>query len=157
MNTAVRAMARLISAALALGGCCAAWGQAPRPVLSDPTRPPQVWLDAQPKAPGTPAILEQATVPRLQSLLIGPSRRYAIIEGQVVGVGDRFKDARVVAVRPTEVVLRSERGTQTLKLFSDVEKRGVKPVAADTARASARGKRRVTVDGSDNNVTEERK
>jgi hypothetical protein len=147
--------ARWAIAALALGCFSPAWGQ----VLSDPTRPPQAWLAAQPKAAGAPAAAEQEqeVVPQLQSLLIGPSRRYALIDGQLVGVGDRFKDARVVAVKPAEVVLRSERGTQTLRLFPDVEKRPVKPVVADAARAPAKAKRRVRVTGTDNNVAKEKK
>ncbi len=119
---------RFAVAALALGCFSAAWAQA----LPDPTRPPAAWLAAQPKAAGAPSGADVESVPQLQSLLIGPSRRYAIIDGQLVGVGDMFNDARVVAVRSTEVVLRSERGTQTLKLFPDVEKRAVAAADAET-------------------------
>jgi hypothetical protein len=148
--------ARWVIAALALVlGCLSpAWGQA----LSDPTRPPQAWLAAQPKAAGTPAA-EQDAVPQLhlQSLLIGPSRRYAIIDGQLLGVGDKFKDARVMAVRPAGVVLRSERGTQTLRLFPDVEKRPVKPVAADAVGAPAKAKRRIRLTETVSNVAKEKK
>ena len=156
MKTAMRTRFRagVIAAALALGGGTTAWGQA---TLPDPTRPPQAWLDAQPKAAGVTAEADAGAAPQLQSLVIGPSRRYAIIEGQLVGVGDTFKDARVVAVRPTEVVLRSERGTQTLRLYPDVEKRPVKPVAADAGRAPAKAKRRVSVTGTGNNVAKEKK
>jgi hypothetical protein len=96
-------------------------------------------------------------LPRVQSLLIGRSRKYAIIEGQLVGVGDTFRGARVVAVRPTGVVLRSERGTQTLRLFPDVEKRPVKPAAADAERAPGKAKRRVRASGIGDNVAKENK
>lgn len=145
---------RFIAAALALGSCSAALGQ----VLADPTRPPQAWLDAQPKVAGGTAAAEQEAVPQLQSLLIGSTRRYAIIEGQVVGVGDTFKDARVVAVRPTEVVLRSERGTQTLKLFPDVEKRAVKPATTEAKHPPTKAKRRVVrLGGIGSNVVKENK
>lgn len=145
--------ARWAIAALALGCLSPAWGQ----VLSDPTRPPQAWLDAQPKGAGAPSAVEQEATPQLQSVLIGPSRKYAIIDGQLVGVGDTFKDARVVAVRPAGVVLRSKRGTQTLRLFPDVEKRPVKPVAADAGRAPAKAKRRIRVGGIGNNIAKENK
>jgi hypothetical protein len=140
-------------AALALGCLSPAWGQA----LSDPTRPPQAWLAAQPKVAGAPSTEEQEASPQLQSLLIGPSRKYALIDGQLVGAGDTFRDARVVAVRPTEVVLRSKRGTQRLKLFPDVEKRPVKPVAADARRGPGKAKRVVRVIGIGNNVAKENK
>ena len=138
-------------AALALGCLFPAWGQA----LSDPTRPPQEWLDAQPKVAGTPSAFEQEAPPHLQSLLIGPSRNYAIIDGKLVGVGDTFNDARVVKVSPAEVVLQSERGMQTLRLFADVEKRPVKPVAANAARPASKAKRRVS--GSSKNAVKETK
>lgn len=159
MKTAMRTRfrARVFAAALALGSGFAAWGQATGQVLLDPTRPPPEWLAAQPKAAGVPGEADPGAAPQLQSLVIGPSRRYAIIEGQLVGVGDTFKDARVVAVRPSGVVLRSERGTQTLRLYPDVEKRPVKPMAADAGRAPAKAKRRVSVTGTGNNVAKERK
>jgi hypothetical protein len=48
------------------------------------------------KVPARPAAAEPERPPQLQSLLIGPSGKYAIIDGQLVGVGDTFKDARVV-------------------------------------------------------------
>ena len=136
-----------------LGCLTPAWGQG----LSDPTRPPPAFLAALPKAPGTAAAAEPEVVPQLQSLLIGPSRRYAIIEGQLLGVGDSFKGARVVAVRPAGVVLRSERGTETLRLFPDVEKRPVKPVAAAPPGAAAKAKRRIRLPESGKNVAKERK
>ncbi len=146
--------ARWAIAVLALGCLAPAWGQA----LSDPTRPPREWLAALPKDAGAPSAAEEDVSPRLQSLVLGPSRKYAIIDGQLVGVGDRFNDARVVAVRPAGVVLRSERGTETLKLFPDVEKRPVKPVAAKTGRAPVKAKRRVLrIDGIGNNVAKENK
>jgi len=149
----VRCARRAVAAlAIALGCLSPAWGQA----LSDPTRPPLAWLAAQQNAAGAASPTEQEVVPHLQSLLIGPSRRYAIIEGQVLGVGDRFGDARVVAVRPAGVVLRSVRGTQTLKIFPDVEKRPVKPVAADAAGAPVKAKRRIRLTETGNNVAKEK-
>jgi len=152
MKTGVAAVACAL-AALGMAACSAAWGQA----LSDPTRPPPAWIAAQAKKtdgsldasaalagapPGVSAagVAEGEAAPRLQSLLIGPSRKYAIINGQLVSVGETYKDAKLVEVRPNEVVLHSEHGRQTLKLFPDVEKR---PVAAEGGRAPAKAKRRV--------------
>jgi hypothetical protein len=143
------AYAAIAAMALVLGCLSPAWGQK----LTDPTRPPPAWLAAQPK---TAAAAEQEVASQLQSLLIGPARRYAIIDGQLLGVGDTFRDARVVAVRPGEVVLRSERGTETLKLFPDVEKRPVKPVAAGTAPAPGKAPRRIRLSESGNNVAKEK-
>ena len=67
-------------------------------VLSDPTQPAPAWLAAQAK-PGS-LTSEQDAAPRLQLLLIGPSRKYAIISGQEVKLGGTYKDSKLVAVRP---------------------------------------------------------
>ena len=106
----------------------AAWAQ---PIL-DPTRPPPDWLPTKPGAEGiaSPSAANGGEAPpQLQSLLVSSSRRFAIIEGQLLTVGDAFRDSRVVEVRSTEVLLRSERGTQTLKLFPDVQLHPAKTVA----------------------------
>lgn len=139
----------MVATGLALAFVFPAWGQA----LSDPTRPPQEWLDARPKVAGAPPAFDLEAPPHLQSLLIGPSRNYAIIDGQLVGVGDMIHDARVVKVSPSEVLLQSERGIQTLKLFADVEKRPAKPDTADTARPPAKARPRPS--GSSKNVAKE--
>jgi MSHA biogenesis protein MshK len=136
---------------LALGWLSPAWGQA----LSDPTRPPQAWLATQQKAAGA-AGAEQEVVPHLQSLLIAPSRRYAIVDGQLLGVGDTIGDARVVAVTPAGVRLRSTSGTRTLRLFPDVEKHPAKPFSADAAGAPAKAKRRIRLTETGNNVAKEK-
>lgn len=84
--------------------------------LRDPTRPPAVLY-----APDDGAGI--ATGPVLQSVLISPGRRTAVISGRSVKVGDRFDDNRVIRINETEVVLKTGSGLQTLKLFPDVEKR----------------------------------
>jgi MSHA biogenesis protein MshK len=83
--------------------------------LPDPTRPP-AWVDA-----GAAAADEGAPV--LQSVMISPQRRAAMISGQVVELGGRFGDARLVAVSESGVVLRNESGKQELKLLPAVDKR----------------------------------
>jgi len=77
--------------------------------LVDPTRPPtgfgQSSFDAVPVGPV------------LQSILISPSRRVAIISGKTLKVGDKFGDAQVVAISENDVVLRTGKGQQVLKLY----------------------------------------
>ena len=119
---------------MALGLSFPGWSQ----TLADPTRPPAAWLASQAKAgPGasTADAVAAEAPPQLQSLLLGGPRKYAIIDGQIVGVGDTFKDARVVAVTASGVVLRNEQGTQTLKLFPDVDKRAQRPAEAGPLRS----------------------
>lgn len=85
--------------------------------LPDPTRPP-----AEISAP--PALAGQAAAPdvnRLQSIIISPTRRAAIISGQTVELGAMHGDARLVEVRENGVTLKGAEGRQVLALFPDVE------------------------------------
>ena len=123
--------ARWVILVAVTGWSLSGWGQK----LADPTRPPAAWLERQAKGGSGDAGTPEAP-PRLQSLLVGGPRKYAIIDGQLVGVGDKFRDGRVLAVEATQVVLRTAQGTQTLKLFPDVEKRVAKPAPAGVERRS---------------------
>lgn len=87
--------------------------------LPDPTRPPPELVAPKGAAPA-------AAGPVLQSVLISPTRKSAIIGGQTVGVGDRYGDAQVVGIGEGEVVLKSGNRLQTLRLFPEVEKRKAK-------------------------------
>ncbi|HXA47765.1 MAG TPA: MSHA biogenesis protein MshK [Burkholderiaceae bacterium] len=78
--------------------------------LRDPTRPP-VGIGQTPADAGVPA------EPELQSILISPSRRIAIISGKTVQVGDKFGDARVAAINSSEVVLKTGKNLRVLKLY----------------------------------------
>lgn len=83
--------------------------------FADPTRPPDFApADAAPAASGGL---------RLESVLIAPDRRVAVIGGQQVRLGEKFRDGRVVRITESEVVIRTAEGAQTLKLFPEVEKR----------------------------------
>jgi MSHA biogenesis protein MshK len=84
--------------------------------MPDPTRPPDSFRNGQ----GT--ITQQATVgPVLQSVLVAPGRKVAIISGQAVSLGEKFGDARVIKITESEVALSGSNGVQTLKLFPGVE------------------------------------
>lgn len=102
--------------------------------LIDPTHPPAALnpvLSGVPAANGGPA---------LQSVLVSNGRRVAIISGKEVRVNDKFGESRVVKITETEVVLRSGREVQTLKLFPDVEKRTAQ--RASRKNADKQGRKR---------------
>ena len=84
------------------------------PALGDPTRPsdPQAFFGG-----GSDTVQEGGL--RLTSIVIGPGRRTATINGTTVGEGDRVSGARVEAIRHGEVVLRGNRGPFTLSLVPD--------------------------------------
>lgn len=87
--------------------------------LRDPTRPPEQL--------GQSGETGAASGPVLQSVLLSPQRRIAVISGQTVKLGEKFGDATVVRISESEVVLRSsgsgEGGEfQTLRLFPSIGK-----------------------------------
>lgn len=87
---------------------------------TDPTRPPDSIGAARGEAAATPA-----AGPVLQSVLISPGRKMAIISGQTVRLNGKFGDARLVHIGEAEVILRSGKTEQILKLFPDMKIRPV--------------------------------
>lgn len=85
--------------------------------LADPTRPPA--------AIGSTSRAADVGGPVLQSVLIAPGRREAMINGQTVKVGHTIGDARVEKIAESEVVLRNGKDLQVLKLFPSIEKKPV--------------------------------
>jgi MSHA biogenesis protein MshK len=103
-------MAQRLMLVLALATASGAFAQ----VLSDPTRPPSF-------SPATENPRNEAS--RLQSVLISPGRKLAVIDGRTVKLGERVGDARVVAIAPAQVILQRGAEYQTLKLHPGVEKK----------------------------------
>jgi MSHA biogenesis protein MshK len=100
--------------------------------LADPTRPPSA-VESVSNEIAAPA------GPRLQSVLISPSRRLAVIDGKTVGLGDKFGAATLEAVSETGVVLKYSDRRETLRLNPGVEKRERRvAAAADRERGTAR-------------------
>jgi MSHA biogenesis protein MshK len=87
--------------------------------FADPTKPPASRSDTE--APAASA------EPRLESVLIAPDRRIAVISGQQVKVGERFGEGRVVRIAEGEVALRTGDSVQTLKLLPGIEKTSSRP------------------------------
>lgn len=85
----------------------------------DPTRPPAA-------LGGGGVASTAASGPVLQSVLIAPRRKVAVISGETVQVGDRLGDARVTKIAEGEVVLVRGGQTQTLRLFPGIEKQRTK-------------------------------
>lgn len=87
--------------------------------LRDPTEPPPAMrprVDAASAAePG--AAPEVLSGPRLQSVLLSSKRQLAVIDGQTVRVGQKYRGAVVAAIKPTEVVLVRGTAREILKLY----------------------------------------
>ena len=86
--------------------------------LPDPTRPPAVETVAP--AAGDAAVRGG---PVLQSVLISPRHKVAIISGETIKLGGTYGTAKVVKISEEGVVLNEGGSLQTLKLFPSVEKK----------------------------------
>ena len=82
--------------------------------LSDPMRPPSAAPDFVRAAPASS---------RLQSVLISPGRKLAVIDGRTVMLGERVGDATLVAISPAQVTLQTGGAYQTLKLLPGIERK----------------------------------
>ena len=96
--------------------CAMASGAQAAP-FADPTRPP----NALPSGDGALAVPEGG--PRLESVLIAPDRRIAVISGQQYRMGDKYGEGRVVRITESEVAIRNGEAVEVLKLFPGVDKR----------------------------------
>lgn len=74
-------------------------------VAGDPTEAPAVWIAAQPAAPGSGPKAMGEVSPEMQVIVAGRSRKLAVVNGEVVKVGDLYKGSRVVAIRGNKLVL----------------------------------------------------
>lgn len=81
--------------------------------LADPTRQP-----AEVSAPLAQGANTGASA--LQSIIISPLRRAAMINGQMVELGAKQGDSRLVEVNETGVVLQGPQGAQVLPLYPGV-------------------------------------
>lgn len=98
--------------------------------LQDPTRPPASLLAA-------PAAAASGVEPamQLQSVLLGKGRTpAAVISGQVVLLGARFRDARLVRLTEHSAVLKGPQGETTLALIPDAIKQGHSPATPERTR-----------------------
>ena len=93
-------------------------------ITVDPTRPPAGF-----GADAGEAERETAGGIRLQTVMISPTQRAAIINGVMVRLGEKYGDAVLVGVAENGVVLKSGSAHQVLRLHPDVEMRarGTRP------------------------------
>ncbi|MBI5436759.1 MAG: hypothetical protein HY937_06605 [Nitrosomonadales bacterium] len=126
---AKRSSAGVCCNGLALLLLCAVSAVASAQALTDPTKPP-----AEISAPLTQAAAPEGD--RLQSIIISPTRRAAIINGQTVELGAKYGEAKLVEVSESGVALQGAQGRQVLTLFPGVEiKRKEQPKENDVKHA----------------------
>lgn len=129
-------MSRILASCLAMLLAAAASAQGSMP-LADPTRPPTVGRETATEAADAAA----PAGPRLESVLISPTRRAVVISGQPVAAGGRYGEATVETITESAVVLRYADRRQTLELLPGLRKRerGIAEIAPDPASARKKG------------------
>ena len=85
--------------------------------LNDPTRPPPAWMPGNARAPVAAAAPVEGEPVKL--VLVGPTRRFAIVRGELVGDNTASK---IVELKRNEIVVKTDAGRETLSLFPDVRK-----------------------------------
>jgi hypothetical protein len=101
---------RQIAPCIALALCAATMSARGQEVMADASR-----LQA--------ASADRAATPKVQSILYSRARQRALVDGQMVSVGERIGGATVTRITETQVVLRRDGEAETLSLFPDVEKK----------------------------------
>lgn len=109
------------------------WPDPMRPALAAPT-PPASAGSGQGEA--------ASAAQQLQSVILRRGQRpAAIINGQVVELGDDVAGARVTAIKESEVVLQGPAGREVLKLTPEVNKQPVVDTYAASKTSKARNSR----------------
>lgn len=130
---------------------CAVFPVASAQVLIDPTKPPpEIYT---PLAQAGQAAPESD---RLQTIIISPTRRAAIINGQTIERGEKHGDAKLVEVSESGVILLGPQGRQVLALFPGVEIKRKKPPKENDMKHATRKKKPVKKPASQPGKKEEK-
>ena len=108
--------------ALALALALALFSASATAQMNDPTRPPASFGSSEPDSGGGGIML--------QSVLISPTHKAAIINGVLVPVGGKYGGAVLIEVSEKEAVLRSGGTRQVLKLHPGVDMKQIGSAAA---------------------------
>lgn len=88
-------------------------------LLADPTRP-AIGISADAGTAHAPDPAQAVIKEGLQSVIISPKHRAAVINGAMVELGGKVGDATLVEVRESSVVLQGAQGKRVLELFPGV-------------------------------------
>jgi MSHA biogenesis protein MshK len=88
--------------------------------LPDPTRPAVDLGGGQGGAATEAEMSAQRPKEGLQTIIIAPGHRLAVINGQTVPLGGSYAGAKLVEIREDSVVLQGAQGTKIMELFPKV-------------------------------------
>ncbi len=94
-------------------------------VLRDPTRPlASTTPRTGPVQPTAPRPAAPVTLPQLQLVLTATERRFAVIDGELLGIGDSIRGLTVLDIRDEAVIVKTTNGPRTLPLSTGSENQG---------------------------------
>ena len=91
--------------------------------MADPTRPAPAWLAAQPPVPGAAPVVAEPTSPDVQIVVIGPSRKFAMVNGKPMRQGEIYNGARLVGIDHKGVVWQRDGTKEKMSMSPAVEKK----------------------------------
>jgi hypothetical protein len=100
--------------------------------LVDPMRPAGAAPDS-----GETAVVHPSG-PVLEQIILGDGRRFAVISGRKVALGDKVGDARVVGIGTDQVTLKGGT-TQVLRMFPHAERKSAGNAPAPQPRKAEEG------------------
>lgn len=117
MNHAILPAARLLFAIAGLVISALAYAQS----SGDPTRPPPAWLALQPRLPGAPVEVERGT-PGAQIVIVGPSRKFAMVDGQAVYPGETYRGSKLLGIGHDGVTWQTDGHREKTSMSPAVQK-----------------------------------
>ena len=93
--------------------------------LADPTRPAPAWLAAQIRVPGAAAqaVTEaEPSAPGVHIIVSGPTRQFAMVDGEPVRQGENHNGSRLVAINKDGLVWQKDGTQQKSRMSPNVEK-----------------------------------
>ena len=89
--------------------------------LRDPTRPLAATVRSGAAVPAAARPSAPVVPPQLQLVLVGGSRRYAVIDGELLAEGDDIRGLRLLQIVNDAVVLKTPNGPRTLPMSPSSE------------------------------------
>ena len=100
--------------------------------LTDPMRP----ASAGPNEADVAAA--RSSGPVLEQVVLGDGRKFAVISGRRVSVGDKLGDATIVGIEPGQVTLKGG-PTQVLRMFPGTDRKSAGAAPAPQRRKAEEG------------------
>ena len=104
----------------------------------DPTKPSPAWLALQPRHPGAAPVEVERGTPGAQIVIVGPARKFAMVDGQAVRPGETYKGSKLLEVGPDGVIWQTEGRREMTSMSPGVEK--TDPVARQSKQPGAKAR-----------------